>query len=92
MDRPSFTRTGAASVLFVATLACVDVGAVPEEPAARRPNVILVITDDQGYGDVGAHGNAMIRTPHLDELHQEGVRFTDFHVDPTCSPTRGSRA
>ena len=90
MDRPSFTRTGAASVLLVATLACVDVGTAPEEPAARRPNVVLVITDDQGYGDVGAHGNSMIRTPQLDELHRESVRFTDFHVDPTCSPTRSA--
>ncbi len=56
--------------------------------AAARPNVVLVITDDQGYGDVGAHGNTMIKTPHLDRLRAESVRMTDFHVDPTCSPTR----
>jgi arylsulfatase A-like enzyme len=58
--------------------------------AAAPPNVILVMTDDQGYGDVGAHGNPMIRTPHLDRLHAGSVRFTDFHVDPTCSPTRAA--
>jgi arylsulfatase A-like enzyme len=52
--------------------------------------VILVITDDQGYGDLGVHGNAVIRTPHLDRLAQESVRLTDFHVDPTCSPTRAA--
>jgi arylsulfatase A-like enzyme len=57
---------------------------------AGRPNVILVITDDQGYGDVGAHGNMMIQTPHLDRLHAESVRLVDFHVDPTCSPTRSA--
>ena len=57
---------------------------------AQRPNVVLVITDDQGYGDLGAHGNAMIRTPHLDALHEESVRLTDYHVDPTCSPTRSA--
>jgi arylsulfatase A-like enzyme len=55
-----------------------------------RPNVLLVITDDQGYGDVGAHGNSMIRTPSLDRLHAESVRLTDFHVDPTCSPSRSA--
>ncbi len=59
-------------------------------PADDRPNIILVITDDQGYGDVAAHGNTKIRTPNLDELHAESVRLTNFHVDPTCSPTRSA--
>ena len=58
--------------------------------AAERPNVVLVITDDQGYGDVGVHGNTMIQTPYLDKLYAESVRLTDFHVDPTCSPTRSA--
>ncbi len=57
---------------------------------ARSPSVILVLTDDQGYGDVGAHGNSMIRTPNIDRLQSESVRLTDFHVDPTCSPTRSA--
>ncbi len=57
---------------------------------ASNPNVILVITDDQGYGDIAAHGNEMIKTPHLDRLHGESVRLTNFHVDPTCSPTRSA--
>jgi len=57
---------------------------------ASGPNVLVLITDDQGYGDVGAHGNSMIRTPHLDRLHAEAARLTDFHVDPTCSPTRAA--
>lgn len=55
-----------------------------------QPNVIVVITDDQGYGDVGAHGNTMIQTPNLDQLHSQSVRLTDYHVDPTCSPTRSA--
>ena len=59
-------------------------------PADERPNIILVITDDQGYGDVAAHGNTMIRTPNLDALHSESVRLSNFHVDPTCSPTRSA--
>ncbi|NQT86671.1 arylsulfatase [bacterium] len=54
----------------------------------RRPNVILVITDDQGYGDLGCHGNPVIHTPHIDGLHAESVRLTNFHVGPTCAPTR----
>lgn len=58
--------------------------------AARPPNVILVMTDDQGYGDLHCHGNAMIRTPNLDRLHAQSVRLTNYHVDPTCSPTRSA--
>jgi arylsulfatase A-like enzyme len=57
---------------------------------ARQPNVILVMTDDQGYGDLSCHGNPDFRTPNLDKLHGESVRFTDFHVDPTCAPTRAA--
>jgi len=58
------------------------------EPA--RPNVVFVLTDDQGYGELGCHGNPIIRTPNLDRLHAHGVRLTNFHVDPTCSPTRSA--
>jgi len=56
----------------------------------RRPNIIFVLTDDQGYGDVSAHGNPILRTPHLDQLHATSVRLTDFHVSPTCAPTRSA--
>jgi arylsulfatase A-like enzyme len=56
----------------------------------KRPNVVLVMTDDQGYGDLGCHGNDLIVTPNLDKLHAESIRLTDFHVDPTCSPTRSA--
>ena len=54
----------------------------------RQPNVVLVITDDQGYGDLSCHGNKIIKTPNLDKLHSQSMRLTDFHVNPTCSPTR----
>lgn len=57
---------------------------------SRRPNVIVVLTDDQGYGDLGFHGNPHIRTPNLDRLAQESVRFKHFYVCPVCSPTRSS--
>jgi len=53
-----------------------------------KPNVIIVITDDQGYGDLACHGNTVIKTPELDKFYDEAVRLTDFHVGPTCAPTR----
>jgi len=55
----------------------------------RGPNVVLVITDDQGYGELSCHGNPVLRTPNLDQLYRESVRFTDFHAAPMCTPTRG---
>ncbi len=54
------------------------------------PNIVLILTDDQGYGDLSCHGNPVLKTPNLDRLHAEGVRFTEFHVSPTCAPTRCS--
>jgi arylsulfatase A-like enzyme len=58
--------------------------------SAKQPNVIIFMTDDQGYGDMGAHGHPVVRTPNMDRLHAESVRFTDFHVDPSCAPTRSA--
>jgi len=55
-----------------------------------HPNVILIMTDDQGYGDLGCHGNPVLKTPHLDRLYEESVRLTDFHVSPFCTPTRAA--
>ncbi|MGB7346524.1 MAG: arylsulfatase [Pirellulaceae bacterium] len=56
--------------------------------AADKPNVVIVITDDQGYGDLSCHGNPIVKTPKIDELFSQSVRLTDYHVAPTCSPTR----
>ncbi len=56
----------------------------------KRPNVVLVMTDDQGYGDLGCHGNPVIQTPNLDRLYTQSIRLTNFHVGPTCSPTRAA--
>lgn len=55
---------------------------------ARRPNVVFVLTDDQGYPPVGAHGHPFIQTPAMDQFHDESVRFDQFHVGTTCAPTR----
>ncbi len=64
-------------------------GAVSPARSGERPNVIVVMTDDQGYGDLSCHGNPIFTTPHLDDLHGDSVRLTDFHVAPMCTPTRG---
>lgn len=58
--------------------------------AAVRPNVVVVMTDDMGYGELSCHGNPVLRTPALDRLHSESVRFPDFQVSPTCAPTRAA--
>jgi arylsulfatase B len=58
--------------------------------SAARPNIVLVITDDQGYGDLGCTGNPIIKTPHTDKLANESVWLDDYHVAPTCSPTRAA--
>ena len=55
-----------------------------------RPNIILIMTDDQGYGDLGCHGHPFLKTPNLDRLHSQSMRFTDFQVSPTCAPTRAA--
>lgn len=54
------------------------------------PNVVILLADDVGYGDLACLGNPVIKTPNLDRLHSESIRLTDFHVSPTCSPTRAS--
>ena len=61
-----------------------------ELPFESKPNIILVITDDQGYGPIGKHGNTWIKTPNLDILHGQSTRFKRFLVSPTCSPTRAA--
>lgn len=60
----------------------------PRAFRARKPNVVFILTDDQGYGDLGCHGNTVIKTPNIDKLHAESVRFANFHASPCCSPTR----
>ena len=58
---------------------------------AKRPNIILFLIDDLGYGDLGGYGNMKISTPNIDELAAEGIKFTDFHSNgPMCTPTRAA--
>ncbi|MEY2853186.1 MAG: hypothetical protein RL030_318 [Pseudomonadota bacterium] len=83
MKRRSFLRSTAAAAAL---------GNVPGLLAAaghRHPNVIVILTDDQGYGDLSVNGNPVLQTPNIDRLANEGLRFEDFHVAPVCAPTRG---
>ena len=59
---------------------------VPDKP----PNLLLILTDDQGYGDLSLHGNPVLDTPHLDAIGLNGVRLDNFHVSPVCAPTRAA--
>ena len=58
--------------------------------ASARPNIVLIVSDDHGYGDVGVHGATDVETPNLDAMARAGVRFTAFRVNPLCAPTRAS--
>jgi arylsulfatase A-like enzyme len=63
---------------------------LPAQTRPARPNVLLIITDDQGFGDLDIHGNPKIHTQNLDRLARESVQFRSFYVSPVCSPTRAS--
>ena len=87
MDRRGFLKSagiGAASFSLTSKLTHA------QTPSPKRPNVILVMTDDQGYGDLACLGNPFVKTPNTDKLHTQSVRLTNYHVSPTCSPTRAA--
>lgn len=82
-------QTARLLLLAVATLVIVQAGG-GHVRGDTRPNVVVMLTDDQGYGDLGCHGNDIIKTPHLDRLAGESVELTQYLVCPNCSPTRAS--
>ena len=65
---------------------------IAAESADRKPNILLIISDDQGYGDFGFSGNKLVDTPVLDQLSKEGAFYPHFMVAPACTPTRSSLA
>lgn len=78
-------------VLTVFLLACNGDSSSEEQIEERPPNIVLIFTDDQGYQDVGCYGSPNIKTPYLDQMAKEGVRFTNFYVSqPVCSASRAS--
>ena len=72
------------TLLLLLTSPVISQAAAPSE-SRTKPNVIIVMTDDQGYGDLSCHGNPILKTPNLDALYRESIRFTDFHVSPFCT-------
>src|SRR6187397_1190675 len=86
-----FRRTFAVSEILLPVLLLLSLArelAAAAGPAA--PNIIIVMPDDVGYGDFACHGNPIIRTPAVDRFWKDSVRFTQFHVSPTCAPTRAA--
>lgn len=91
--RPSnvpLPRALAGLALGLLVLAAVPLSARAASGAERKPNVVLIVSDDHGYGDVGCYGKTNVDTPVLDSLARQGVRFTQFRVNPLCAPTRAS--
>ncbi len=91
MNRRDFMKTG----VMISVAAPIGCNASSPRRAsskltARRPNIILVMTDDQGKGDLSCLGNPDMTTRNIDRLYRQSTRFTDFHVSPTCAPTRSS--
>ena len=70
-------------VLFISTLFCCT-------SKKKAPNIILILTDDQGYADISAHGSPDVSTPNMDKLKSQGISLVDFQVSPTCAPTRSA--
>ena len=68
----------------------IGMAAVSGFAESAKPNVIIVMTDDQGYGDLGFTGNGMVKTPVIDKLRGQGTLLNNFHVDPTCAPSRAA--
>ena len=76
--------------VLVFTLLTISCRAHAKQLRGARPNIILVMTDDQGMGDLSCMGNQLVQTPNIDQFYKQATRFTDFHVSPTCAPTRAA--
>lgn len=78
------------SILFLLIIGVIPATAQQKKLKNSRPNIILVMTDDQGMGDLSCMGNPILKTPNIDSFYEQSTRFTDFHVSPTCAPTRSA--
>ena len=90
--RPRFLKAAGTSAAILGLTGFTQRWTFAQENEQVLPplNVVLIMTDDQGYGDITAHGCSISRTPHVDTLREQSVRFEDFHVAPFCAPTRAS--
>ena len=79
-----------AAMLLAYTLAAIAALISTNTVDAAPPNILIIFTDDQGYGDLGSYGNTKLKTPRLDRLAREGTRFTNFYAQPVCGPSRSA--
>jgi len=82
-------KKAASAVLAVVILICA-VPLVVQAKVADKPNIVVIMTDNQGYGDLGCYGGVRAETPRIDRLASEGIQFLDFQVEPGCSPSSPS--
>jgi arylsulfatase A-like enzyme len=78
------------NILYVILLISAQVFNCYSQTEPKQPNVIILLVDDMGYGDIAAHGNPIIKTPNFDSMYDQCVRFTNFGVSPSCAPTRAA--
>ncbi len=91
MSMNTINRRGFLKMMGVGTAAlAAPVRTFAKDAPARKPNIVLIISDDQGWGDLSVHGNTNIKTPNIDSLARDGALFDRFYVSPVCSPTRAS--
>jgi arylsulfatase len=92
MNRRKFIKSLGLATFGISMSGCLPGRGFGQDNSAEKepPNVILLLTDDMGYGDIAAHGNPIIKTPNFDALHSQSARFTNFAVSPSCAPTRAA--
>lgn len=91
MTRPSNMRTARVvlAILLILFLGALDTSADAPKPGAAKPNIVFILADDLGYGDLGCYGATKVKTPNIDRLAREGMRFTDAHSPASvCTPSR----
>jgi arylsulfatase A-like enzyme len=89
-SRRTFLRSGACAITASALPGHLAALAAQAGPAHKRPNILFLLADDQGYGDLSCHGNPYLTTPNIDALAKQSTELTRFYVSPVCSPTRSS--
>ena len=89
-DRLNFSSRWTVFIAAVILVMGFSETSLAQTNSVKRPNIVLIMTNDQGFGDVGFHGNTELNTPNLDRLASESAEFTNFYVQPLSTPTRAA--